>query len=575
MLKFVSSKRLKKMISIKSMVVIILLVMIPLSGYGKEIFKWDCESLSIGKLNNGTQNQPFDDVNRYAGIITEISNKYAHSGEKSIKLGYPHNEAGVELQVNDLGSTKSLYTRKYEYFETGWEKNWPVGLKTSRYFTGNDSSYAYMSEKLIWQSYDSSCNEEYGMGMNNAIGNKDLVDWYQSSELFKNNRPYIRTGHWYKFETWMVLNSAVDVPDGILKVWIDDVLVYSNESLSWKETSRGRINGEGWTRMWFGGNYSGAICGNPSTTLYRYIDDLYVSTTLDRPTTCTLSSKFTKATLSDGLVYYNDRDYILARVPVAYTGMEVITTPNDDRNLTTESDYLTFGMPAAGTVYVAYDSRATSLPGWLDGFIDTGDVLLTSLSSQPSLKIYSKAYAQGECVNFGANKGSGFSGGTVSNYIVLYSADTNCSPLAEIFTETTLDEGLAYYTDRDYVLTSVPSAYAGMDAIIAPNKDRNLTTESDYLTFEMPSADTVYVAYDSRATSQPEWMNGFIDTGDVLLTSLYSQPSLKIYSKAYEQGECVNFGANKASGFTGDIISNYIVFLNSAPGEPKGPTLID
>jgi hypothetical protein len=34
--------------------------------------------------------------------------------------------------------------------------------------------------------------------------------------------------------------------------------------------------------MWLGGNYSGATFGNPSTTLYRYIDDVYVSTTLDR-----------------------------------------------------------------------------------------------------------------------------------------------------------------------------------------------------------------------------------------------------------------------------------------------------
>ncbi len=30
------------------------------------------------------------------------------------------------------------------------------------------------------------------------------------------------------------------------------------------------------------GNYSGATFGDPSETLYRYIDDLYLSTTLDR-----------------------------------------------------------------------------------------------------------------------------------------------------------------------------------------------------------------------------------------------------------------------------------------------------
>jgi hypothetical protein len=34
--------------------------------------------------------------------------------------------------------------------------------------------------------------------------------------------------------------------------------------------------------MWFGGNYSGATFGGPTETLYRYIDDLYLSKTLDR-----------------------------------------------------------------------------------------------------------------------------------------------------------------------------------------------------------------------------------------------------------------------------------------------------
>ena len=244
--------------------------------------------------NNGMESDAlssiFVDVNRYGGIKVEISSEVAHTGTKSIKISYPKNEAGVELKIPPFTSTKTLYTRKYEYYAPGWEKNWPVGLKSSRYFTTADYSltgaksgaYAYMSEKLIWQTYSTTCNEDYALGLNNAIYNKDLTTTYTPSQLFKNGLPYIRTGYWYKYETWMVLNSAVDVSDGILRIWVDDVLVYSNDYVMWKSTKRGVPNGEGWQSMWFGGNYSGAVCGEPSQTLDRYIDDFYVSTTLDR-----------------------------------------------------------------------------------------------------------------------------------------------------------------------------------------------------------------------------------------------------------------------------------------------------
>lgn len=264
------------------------LLLCPLVVNSQVLFQWDVESSPVGSLNNGTPGQPFDDINRYgrtvaeyiqSDIVDSVPGSRPYSGNRSIRLGYPADEAGVELQVNNLPYTTSLYTRKYEYYGSEWQTNWPVGLKTSRYFT---EGRAYMSEKLIWQTYQGDPNDTHGRGMNNAIGNRDLEDTYQSHELFDNNLPYIRTGHWYKFETWMVLDSAVDANDGVLKIWIDDVLVYDNNSVPWRSSSRGVTTGTRWTNMWFGGNYSGAVFGDPSQTVYRYIDDLYLSTTLDR-----------------------------------------------------------------------------------------------------------------------------------------------------------------------------------------------------------------------------------------------------------------------------------------------------
>jgi uncharacterized membrane protein len=128
------------------------------------------------------------------------------------------------------------------------------------------------------------------------------------------------------------------------------------------------------------------------------------------------------------------------------------------------------------------------------------------------------------------------------------------------FDETILENGIEYYTDRDYTLTSVPPAYVGMNAIITPNDDRERTDSSGYLTFDMPYDGILCVAYDSRSISLPDWMSSFIDTGDIIETSLSLQPSLKIYCQNSAGEFCVNFGANKAPGFTGDIVSNYLVF---------------
>ncbi len=96
---------------------------------------------------------------------------------------------------------------------------------------------------------------------------------------------------------------------------------------------------------------------------------------------------------------------------------------------------------------------------------------------------------------------------------------SSCAPLSARFYEATLEVGLVYYTDRDYTLTSVLGPYVGMEAIITPNNDYNRTDASDYLTFTMPYDGMVYVAFDSRATSLPDWASGFVDTGDSLLTS--------------------------------------------------------
>ncbi|MCG7932103.1 MAG: hypothetical protein N0E44_18895 [Candidatus Thiodiazotropha lotti] len=267
-------------------------------------FQWDCEGHPLGDITNGTSaNHPFDDVARYNGpvssgvigqIVDTVPNGAPHSGTRCIDIGYTGDEDEVHFSLNDLraligGTTNSLFCRKYERFGPGWEGAWPRGLKTGRFFTGYDipqNGFAYLSEKMCWNdTYPST--EQFGRGLNSAIGDLDLVDWYEANQLFGNGLPYLREDHWYKVETWMVLDSGVDANDGILQHWIDDVLVYDNQATPWHESNRGcpefecLIHGTDWTNMWFGGNYtnSGIFLGG---TKHRYIDDLLLSTVNER-----------------------------------------------------------------------------------------------------------------------------------------------------------------------------------------------------------------------------------------------------------------------------------------------------
>ena len=41
--------------------------------------------------------------------------------------------------------------------------------------------------------------------------------------------------------------------------------------------------------------------------------------------------------LATGVEYYTDRDYTVTGVPGAYVGMDMIKTPNDERNLTVQA----------------------------------------------------------------------------------------------------------------------------------------------------------------------------------------------------------------------------------------------
>ncbi len=285
---------------------------------------------------------------------------------------------------------------------------------------------------------------------------------------------------------------------------------------------------------------------------------------------CEFDSKFSQTSWSVGSTYYTDRAYTITGV--SSTNIEnclhfIIKTPNDDRNNTQSSSYMKFEMPFDGYVDIAFDSRLTSLPTWASGYTKwNGNTISTSLSTQPYMQLWYKLFTAGDCVELGANKAAGASTGAASNYVVFLESE-NCDyvpppPSCNIDSNVVpgfANNGSIYYTDRAYTLTDV-GPFAGMFMLKTPNDDRNNTMASGYFAFTSYGNGYIYVAYDRRATTPPNWLtSNFTKLDCTISTSLASQGWLDVYQRQITTGECVNLGGNKGPGFSGGTVSNYII----------------
>ena len=141
------------------------------------------------------------------------------------------------------------------------------------------------------------------------------------------------------------------------------------------------------------------------------------------PVNCIADSKFEKTTINVSAYYYTDRNYtITGGVPDWMTGRTLIQTPNDEKNNNFNSGFIRFTNPVDWWVYVLFDSRSSSVPGWLNSwerYTKYPDIK-TLLATQPDLKMYRKMFDAGHCVDLGGNYGPGASNEYRSNYAVVY-----------------------------------------------------------------------------------------------------------------------------------------------------------
>jgi hypothetical protein len=148
---------------------------------------------------------------------------------------------------------------------------------------------------------------------------------------------------------------------------------------------------------------------------------------------------------------------------------------------------------------------------------------------------------------------------------------SNVVPSLEV---TTFNVGTEYYGDRDYTITSMPAELVGADGIKTLNDDKN-NTSANYVQFDLSQYADVYIAYDRRGTSLPDWMSDFSATGTSIGVTDSDAGTLLLYRKTFGPGQVV-LGGNMATGAAG-ANTNYIVL--ALPLDPQvrvtGPTFIE
>ncbi len=121
--------------------------------------------------------------------------------------------------------------------------------------------------------------------------------------------------------------------------------------------------------------------------------------------------------------------------------------------------------------------------------------------------------------------------------------------------DDSLDVGDDLYIDRGYDYGDIGS-YAGLKHIQTANDDKRVSTET-HLSFDVNRPVTVYVLYDVRGTSLPDWMSGWTDTGGTIIVR--GDADHHVYSKSFPAGTIV-LGGNRAPGAAG-ANSNYTVLV--------------
>jgi len=118
--------------------------------------------------------------------------------------------------------------------------------------------------------------------------------------------------------------------------------------------------------------------------------------------------------------------------------------------------------------------------------------------------------------------------------------------------------GSEIFVDRDFVFTNIPEKYLGKHLIQTANDDKT-NIESEFLSFNSNQKVEVYIAYDIRISSLPEWLSSWTATGESVDGN---DTTRMLYKKAFEAGEII-LGGN--SGTSGSSMYSVIILNEGSP----------
>jgi len=123
-----------------------------------------------------------------------------------------------------------------------------------------------------------------------------------------------------------------------------------------------------------------------------------------------------------------------------------------------------------------------------------------------------------------------------------------------------LEEGDTFYLDESYTLSSIPSVLEDGIWVMTNNADQTNSSNS-FLSFDVDRPVTVYVGYDSGASSLPSWMSDFTSTGMTIgVSGNPGTSTFDLFSKTYPAGTINDIGGNSAAGASG-ASSNYLLIV--------------
>ncbi len=169
-------------------------------------------------------------------------------------------------------------------------------------------------------------------------------------------------------------------------------------------------------KVTLGGNTADGVAAN---SMYTVVVKEKVtggfSITIDYVST---GKAYSVSTAKAGALYYIDRSYTISSLSSVLNNQGMIRTANDDKGVTA-GVHLKFTVNQSASVYVCYDKRATTLPGWLkDGtWTVTGEGMVVTDGGASPMKVYVKAVGARQVV-LGGNKAGG-GDGAGSNYFVV------------------------------------------------------------------------------------------------------------------------------------------------------------